>query len=121
MNRREFEGMAHARAYLGAWNDRAFERFPDLFHEDAQYVEIAMNHTFDGRSEIEGFLRMLSTKFPDVAWEPLDVSVESPDKLAVHWRATRTIDGAPNVVQGVSLQYLEDGRGKRNIDFRNRG
>ena len=75
-----------------------------MFHEDAEYVEIAMNHTFEGRSEIEGFPRTLSTEFPDVAWGSLDVIVESPDKLVVHWRATRTIDGAPNVVQGVSLQ-----------------
>ncbi|WP_395172731.1 nuclear transport factor 2 family protein [Roseibium alexandrii] len=121
MSQSVFSGMAHAQAYLSNWNARAYEHFPDMFHEDAEYQEIAMDHTFKGRIEIEGFLRTLAGKFPDVAWEPLDVFVESPQKLAIHWRATRTIDDKLNVVEGVSLQYLKDGKVLRNIDFRNRG
>lgn len=117
----EFSGIDYAQAYLTNWNTRAYDRFQDMFHIEAEYFEIAMEHTFEGRPAIEGFLKTLSGKLPDVAWEPLDVIVESPDKLAIHWRATRTIDGDLNVVQGVPIQYLKDGKVMRNIDFRNRG
>ena len=113
-----FDGMQYARDYLNMWNSRNLAQFPHYFSPDATYVEMARDETYTGLEDIVGFLKTLSSKYPDVVWEPLDVIVESPERIAIHWRATRTINGTLNIVEGVSIQYLEAGKIVRNIDFR---
>jgi predicted ester cyclase len=115
-----FDARTFADAYFAMWNERRIDDAATFFVDDVRYRDIALGETLEGIEAVRRFMTGLFARFPDVRWEAIDTVQESPGKIAIQWISRRTIDGAPDEVEGVSIVHLRNGRVFDNADFRDR-
>jgi hypothetical protein len=112
-----FEAMAWAENYLGTWNRREADCFPDFFALEVAYSDVALGETFVGIPAVKDFQHALARRYPDVAWRPTEVVVESPDRFAVLWTTSRTVNGVLKSADGISVADRHDRLIVRNWNF----
>ena len=80
-----------AEDYVEMWNERAFERIPDLVSESFVHVDPDGSEV-DGRDGLEGYMRGILSGFPDLHVEVTDM-VSSGNTVMYEATLTMTHEG----------------------------
>jgi len=82
-----------AEELFAAWNDHALDAALRLYHPDYSGRDVATGTTQSGPDEVRAWLESYWTAFPDMTFTLLE-TVEQDDRIALHWEAKGTHQGA---------------------------
>jgi steroid delta-isomerase-like uncharacterized protein len=86
---------AFAERYLGAWNSRDPAAVGECVTEDVFWEDPALAEPARGRREVEAFVELTRTAFPDYEFSELGLPTASQDGVTAYapWRMTGTNTG----------------------------
>jgi steroid delta-isomerase-like uncharacterized protein len=103
---------------LQYWNRQDLEGVLNYYDDSITWLNIAMEETYRGKSEVRVFLRKLFTAFPDLNFE-VTYKIARADNVAEQWFIRGTHRGTfmgipptgrPVEIPGMSMAELRDGK-----------
>jgi steroid delta-isomerase-like uncharacterized protein len=114
------------RRLYAAYNDHDPSAVAHLYAPHATHEDVAHGRPRSGPEAIAAGLRLFFGWFPDAHWQPAFQIGDGPDRVAIPYRLTASLQaqmgpiaprGQAISLRGVQVLEIEDGRIGRSVDY----